>query len=972
MATETRDILLKLKLEGDSDLKKRNNDLLLSFQKNKTEIEANNKALKDLKAAGDTTSQAVVDLTLKNIELKNSNKAIGTELNNNIKIIGNEIGALNEKRAILSNMNAAYAKLSEEQKKNTAEGIAQGAAIRKLSDEIGNEEKALGNATRDVGKYTDGIIAANAQMGFSNTIIGKVIVGYKAFKVAALEASGGTSVLNGAMKLLSTNPIFAIIAIVVGVFMLLKEALGRNQEAVDKFTRGLAPLKLILGIVFGILGDFVELLAGGFEKAMSAVASLFGDAGKAAKEYADQLRAADDAADELINLQIRQKLEQRELNNLMAVANNRSVEGVTRKKAMMEAIKMETDLAEEQAQKAKIIFEAAIANISQESGLYGKMVNEKLELTADANRKLSDENKEAYLAALDEYLGYKNKESEIAKAAGMRLGTINNSVITEEKAKRDTVISLMQDGISKQVALIQSASTAELDIIKNNAEVQRANLNANLQINLEAVKGNYAEMARLSLQFNRDINEVNKYADEQDLIIKQSRDNKIRNAQRLEAKSVLDATTGLQRQLQDSILNLMEDGYEKESMARLQAHQRQVEDLKRNAEFTGKNKKEVNELVLALDQEYYQKKKELDEANIKAIEDTIFGDIIAAKTRQINLQLDIAKKGTEEEKNLRIAALKVELEEELANTEINEKEKQLLRERYAKESAELELFYTKQAQQKVLDEIRLGAENQVETARQAGEDYLSIKLSQKEEELATIAQMEDESDQEFIARKLALKDELVKIQQEQTNEMNRIRESEFKFAQAIANGFDNLSDLLKDTGEEGAEWAKALALFSILLNTAVSISQAVASAKGLTAFDYAAQIAVAVGAALAGIVQAKAIFKTAKVPGKAMGGIIEGPGSGTSDSVPINASANESILTANSTGMFAPLLSGLNLAGGGVAIQSVNKSAEVMGEEFLANAFKKALGSMPPPVLDLQEFHIADNRLTSIEQSARR
>jgi len=869
-------------------------------------------------------------------------------------------------------MNGAYAKLSEDQKKNTAAGVEQGLAIKKLSDELKEEEKALGNTSRNVGNYTDSIIEANSQMGFSNTIIGKVIVGYKAFKIAALEASGGTSVLNGAMKLLATNPIFAIIAIVVGVFMLLKEALGRNQEAVDKFTRGLAPLKLILGIVFGILGDFVELLAGGFEKAMSAVASLFGDAGKAAKEYADQLRAADFAGDALINLQIRQKLEQRELNNLMAVANNRSVEGVERKKAMIEAMEMEISLSKEQAKQAKIVFEGAIANISQEVGLYDKMIDSKLQLTDDANRKLSEDQRNAYVSALDEYLTYYNRQSEIAKEAGQKLGTIQASIIAEEKAKRDMQISIMAEGLSKKTALINSSTIAELDAIKNSFDVSRSSLEANLRINLDIYKHDFAKRAELLLKFYSDIMEQNAKQAEQEDLIKKSRDNKIKNAQRLEAKSIQDATIGIQRQLQDSILNMMEDGFEKESMSRLQAQQRKVEDLKRNAEFTGKNKKEVNELVLALDKEYYQKKKQLDEANIKEIEDFISGDILEAKTRQINLQLDIAKKGSEEEKNLRIAALQVELDTELANTEINEKEKQLLRERFAKESADLELFYTKQAQQKVLDEIRLGFENQVEEARQAGEDYLSIKLSQKQKELASITQMEEESDEQFIARKLALKEELTQIQQEQTNEMNRIRESEFKFAQAIMNGFDTLSDLLKDTGEEGAEWAKALALFSILLNTGVSIAQAVASAKGLTAFDYAAQIAVAVGAALAGIAQAKAVFKKAKVPGKAIGGLIEGPGSGKSDSVPINASANESILTAQSTGMFAPLLSGLNLAGGGVAIQSVNKSAEVMGEDFLANAFKKALGSMPAPVLDLQEFHKADDRLTFIEQSARR
>lgn len=54
-------------------------------------------------------------------------------------------------------------------------------------------------------------------------------------------------------------------------------------------------------------------------------------------------------------------------------------------------------------------------------------------------------------------------------------------------------------------------------------------------------------------------------------------------------------------------------------------------------------------------------------------------------------------------------------------------------------------------------------------------------------------------------------------------------------------------------------------------------------------------------------------------PAFASGGLITGAGSGTSDSVPILASYGESIMTARTTSMFAPLLSDLNVLGGGRA-----------------------------------------------------
>ena len=49
----------------------------------------------------------------------------------------------------------------------------------------------------------------------------------------------------------------------------------------------------------------------------------------------------------------------------------------------------------------------------------------------------------------------------------------------------------------------------------------------------------------------------------------------------------------------------------------------------------------------------------------------------------------------------------------------------------------------------------------------------------------------------------------------------------------------------------------------------------------------------------------------------ASGGIVTGPGSGTSDSIPAMLSAGESVINARSTEMFSGLLSTINTAGGG-------------------------------------------------------
>jgi hypothetical protein len=61
--------------------------------------------------------------------------------------------------------------------------------------------------------------------------------------------------------------------------------------------------------------------------------------------------------------------------------------------------------------------------------------------------------------------------------------------------------------------------------------------------------------------------------------------------------------------------------------------------------------------------------------------------------------------------------------------------------------------------------------------------------------------------------------------------------------------------------------------------------------------------------------------------GYATGGMIEGPGTGTSDSIPARLSNGESVINASSTTMFAPLLSAINMAGGGTAFKIPQSAA---------------------------------------------
>ena len=99
----------------------------------------------------------------------------------------------------------------------------------------------------------------------------------------------------------------------------------------------------------------------------------------------------------------------------------------------------------------------------------------------------------------------------------------------------------------------------------------------------------------------------------------------------------------------------------------------------------------------------------------------------------------------------------------------------------------------------------------------------------------------------------------------------------------------------------------------------------------------------------------------------AEGGLVTGPGSGTSDSIHARLSNGESVMTAAATSMFGPILSSFNQMGGGVPINVANAGSQAVGEEMLAKAVAKGMMMAPPPVVSVEEFTSVANRVKYVE-----
>ena len=134
---------------------------------------------------------------------------------------------------------------------------------------------------------------------------------------------------------------------------------------------------------------------------------------------------------------------------------------------------------------------------------------------------------------------------------------------------------------------------------------------------------------------------------------------------------------------------------------------------------------------------------------------------------------------------------------------------------------------------------------------------------------------------------------------------------------AAADTLGSLSELLgKDT-----EAGKAAAVAQATINTYKGITEIIAAKSVLPepagSIAKGIQIAAVLATGLKSVSTIKGVNTQVPPTKAAQGGLITGVGSGTLDNIPVMVSNGESVINANSTRMFSPLLSAINEMGGG-------------------------------------------------------
>lgn len=214
-----------------------------------------------------------------------------------------------------------------------------------------------------------------------------------------------------------------------------------------------------------------------------------------------------------------------------------------------------------------------------------------------------------------------------------------------------------------------------------------------------------------------------------------------------------------------------------------------------------------------------------------------------------------------------------------------------------------------------------------------------------------------------------LSDAEVKEQEEANKKKAALQEDQMKMmADMIQTMGDGLSEFFESEDKSLHAFLKSM-LTSILdaIEIAVNAYFAQILAKEIASKSWGG---VASAAALMALVKAAFAGAKALVKGFAVGGYVQGSGTGTSDSIPARLSNGESVMTAKATSMFSPILSAFNQLGGGVPIV-VNNGGSNIGMDMLAAAVARGYQMAPQPVVSVEEINRTQRRVQTIENISR-
>lgn len=373
-----------------------------------------------------------------------------------------------------------------------------------------------------------------------------------------------------------------------------------------------------------------------------------------------------------------------------------------------------------------------------------------------------------------------------------------------------------------------------------------------------------------------------------------------------------------ERDVEDSINDIMEEGIRKQQEIANTAHNRRLQELNRRKEEEPRLEAEINQLI---------------------------------ENENIRFQQETLKMNTE------------------YYNKIYEQEKKALEDR-TKELAKIQ----SDAEKAAMDERALRLENDIRAAELEGQQTFDIRIAAKQAEIDALQQMDGESAEMFLQRQRKLNLDLNDLQQQQSE--YSAQQLEGRIA-ATAQMFGALSELTGEFAEQSEAlgvFSKAMALFEIALSQGTAIAKGISQAQSVPFPGNIAAIATTIATIMSGITSALKVVKgttTPKATGTesrqgqvsyfSEGGLVTGEGTSTSDSISAQLSNGEYVVNAASTrAVGVNLLNAINSLGSigsSIPMQTGSQSSNDMSLASMTEAaVTKALAGQKAPIVQVVDI----------------
>ena len=913
------------KVEKVLDIKVNYSDSIKAIAEYQAKIDAARNAEKQLKKQ---LSEGKISRQQYN-EAMASTKAVIADYNDSIRIINKTVqnqlkqekeqeGSLRSLRAQLSNLTAEYDALSEAERKG-----ARGEELKKSINEVTNALKEGEEETqryyRNVGNYENSLSSIFESLEKKLAEETKLYEELIAVQGENSEAARKQKeVMESLVKEMDATK-SAAEGINGNITTLIANGIGLNESTL-KMIQGFTSLSTVINVVksavIALLSQFAKLVANPIVAILTAISVV-----------------------------------------IMAVAKGikSSEENSNRWNAVLAPLSMALDAVGKVLQ----IVASGILSVVEAGGKMMSWITKQLEKLPVLGKYVAEVNKEN-----ERYIAMAKEQAAIDRdTRNLQVQNAKNALqIATLKAKADDELNV---SAKERMEAIREANRLEEEASKKNYELAKRRYELMVQQNAmaENTKETNDAIAQAEVEM---YNALTEYQDKRGELLGRevSLANEIKSAEKEKSDAAIAAKQKeleAVRAAEDAMLALVKDKREQARKEIELTYSRQIEDLrarlKTESDLTVKARQAINDQIKALEQ---QKAAELQKLSEEELQKEIDN-----RTKLISLQLEAVKEGSEQEYQLRMQQLFAQRDAELADKELTEQMKLAIVDKYDKQMDDLILQREQEISEKQQETVRLRMENEIMQLQQSGASELEIlqeQASQKLELLNSIQQQEGESEQEFLNRKLQANQEYIDAKKAIADKEVEIEQVKSQAMENITGGLIALTQQIGESDKGFAILSKTLALAEIAINTGKAIAKMVSAEAGKGIFGLAT-MASGIATILANIASATSIVKSAKF---ATGGLVTGPGTGTSDSIPAQLSNGESVMTARATSMFAPLLSSFNQMGGGVPINVTQTSSQALGEDMLARAVAKGVQSMRP-VVSVEEITSVSNRVKVLE-----